>query len=47
MIDIFDILILCAIVLALVAYINPKKKVSNDKFDLDWIEQDKINKENK
>ena len=33
------------LILALVAVFNPKKKVSKDKYDLDFTEQDKINKE--
>ena len=40
-----DLLGLFAIIIALVAVFNPKKKSCKDKYDLDFTEQDKINKE--
>ena len=42
MIDLFALFAL--ILLSIVAF-NPKKKVCKDKYDLDFTEQDKINKE--
>ena len=43
MIDLFGLFI---VILALIAVFKPKKKECKDKFNLDFTEQNKINKEN-